>query len=152
MKKKSKSKIYPLKEAIHPEKNVIQSVNDLIKVLTTKKIAVDQIRLKELLNNPFLEMYLLEVEGKIVGMGSLYYVETLVKKAAWIEDVVVHSEQQGKGFGKKIMKHIISEARKKGVKHVDLTSRHRRVGAHKFYQKLNFEKRKTNVYRLKMKK
>lgn len=152
MKKKSKSKIYPLRKAVHPEKNIIQSINDLIKFLTIKKVIIDQSRLKELLGNPFLEMYLLEIEGQIIGMGSIHYVETIVKKAAWIEDIVVHPEHRGKGFGKKIIKHIISEAKKKGVKHVDLTSRHKRVGAHKFYQKLNFEKRKSSIYRLKLKK
>jgi ribosomal protein S18 acetylase RimI-like enzyme len=113
---------------------------------------VDQKRLKELLNNPLLEIYLFDIDGKIVGMGSLHYFNTLVKKSVWIEDVVVHPEHQGKGHGKKITEHLISEAKKKRVKHIDLSSRNDRVKAHKFYQKLDFEKRDTSIFRRKLKK
>lgn len=50
------------------------------------------------------------------------------------------------------MKHIVSQAKKQGVKHIDLTSGPQRVIANKLYRKLKFEPRDTNVYRLKMKK
>ena len=85
-------------------------------------------------------------------MASLHCVETLAKKSAWVEDVVIHPKHQGKGLGKKIMKHVIEKAKKKGVKHLDLTSSPRRVAANKLYKKFGFEPRDTNVYRRKLKK
>lgn len=107
-------------------------------------------RFEELIKNPLFELYLFELEGRIAGMASLHYMETLAKKSVWVEDVVVHPDHQGKGLGKKIMKHVVGEAKKKGVKHIDLTSSPKRIAANKLYQKLNFEPRDTNVYRLKI--
>jgi N-acetylglutamate synthase-like GNAT family acetyltransferase len=72
------------------------------------------------MDNPLFELYLLEIADKVVGMASLHYMETLAKKSVWIEDVAVFPKYQGKGLGKKIMKHVIEEAKKHGVKHIDL--------------------------------
>ncbi|OGI38129.1 MAG: hypothetical protein A2612_02205 [Candidatus Moranbacteria bacterium RIFOXYD1_FULL_44_12] len=74
------------------------------------------------------------------------------KTVARIEDVVVHPKHQGKGFGEKIMSHVIEQAKKKGIDSIELTSNPKRAVANKLYQKLKFEPRKTNVYRLKLKK
>jgi len=144
---KGKDRIYLLEEIPEAGKGFIESINILLGFLSPNNYSVNQKRLKELLGNQLLEIYLIEMDDKIVGMGSLHYTETLVKKAAWIEDVVVHPEHRKKGLGKKIITHMISRAKKKGVKHVDLTSRNNRVKAHKFYQKINFEKRKSSIYR-----
>jgi len=143
--------IYPLKSIPKSDESLVQSINDLLGHLSPKNYSVNKKRLEELLDNSLLEIYLLESDDKIVGMGSLHYTETLVKKAAWIEDVVIHPKYQRKGLGTKITKHLISQAKKKGAKHVDLTSRNDRIKSHEFYLKLNFKKRDTSVYRLKLK-
>ena len=147
---KGKEKIYPLAKDIKLTEENLQEINDLMEALSPGTKKINSTRFAELINNPFFELYLLELEGRIAGMVSLHYMETLSKKSAWVEDVVVHPKHQGKGLGKKIMKHVISEAKKKGVKHIDLTSNPRRVAANHFYRKLRFEPRETNVYRLKV--
>lgn len=152
MKKKRKENICLFKEKEKVTKEVLQVFNDLVNVLSPGKGIFDHSQFQELIDNPLLDMYFLEVEGKIVGMGSLHYVKTPVKKSAWLESMVVHPEHQRKGYGKKITNHIISEARKKGVNYIELTSRPSRVAANIFYQKMNFELRNTGVYRLKLKK
>jgi GNAT superfamily N-acetyltransferase len=145
-------KIYSLTEKIKSEKELLGSINKLLKILSPSLRAVDDKRLKELKANPLFELYLLEIAGEIAGMASLHYMETLAKKSAWVEDVVVHPKHQGKGLGTKIMKHVVEKARKKGVKHVDLTSSPQRIAANELYKKIGFEPRDTNVYRRKLKK
>jgi len=152
MREISEAKIYLLTKDIIDEKELLLSLNDLLKILSPGIEKIDLTRLDELLANPLFEIYLLEFEGEVAGMASLHYMETLVKKSAWIEDVVVHPKHQGKGLGKKITQHIIEKAKRKGVKHIDLTSSPHRVAANKLYQKFKFEPRETNVYRLKLKK
>lgn len=145
-----KERIYSLTNEVRLSEEVLREINELMEILSPGIKKVDSARFSELRSNPLFELYLLELEGKIAGMASLHYMETLAKKSAWVEDVVVHPTHQGKGLGRKIMKHVVEEAKKKGVKHIDLTSNPKRIAANKLYQKLDFEPRKTNIYRLKV--
>ncbi len=147
-----KHKIYKINKKKDLTADLIKSLNDLLGHLSPKKYKVDKKRVRELLENCLLDIYLLEKGGKIVGMGSLHYFDTLVKKSVWIEDVVVHPEHRKKGYGKKIITHMISQAKKRGANHADLSSRNDRVESHKFYKKLKFGRRNTSVYRRKLKK
>jgi len=150
MKKKAKVKIFPFSREHSKKGEIIETINYFLDVESPGSYKVDSKRLMELVNNPLFNLYLMETAGKIIGMTSLHYFNSLAKKSVWIEDVVIHPKHQGKGLGKKIVKHVISEAKKKGVKHVDLTSNPKRVAANHFYRKLKFEPRETNVYRLKV--
>lgn len=150
--KKNDIKIYPINRSVKLEEELLKSINNLIKILSPDLNRIDRKRLKELIANPLFELYLLEIAGEIVGMASLHYIETLAKKSAWIEDLVVHPKHQGKGLGKKMMKHVVGRAKKKGIKHIDLTSSPHRVVANHLYKKLKFKPRETNVYRLKLKR
>jgi len=150
MKKRKKERIYLLKKGEKINEDILRAINELVEVLSPGKGTFDHSRFEELLNNPMLDMYLLEVEDKIVGMGGLHYVKTLVKESAWVEAVAIHPDHQRKGLGKKIMDHIINEAKKKNVNYIELTTRPARVAANSFYRKLKFELRETNVYRLKL--
>jgi len=66
---------------------------------------------------------------------------------AWIEDVVVHEDARGLGIGESLTLAAVNEARERGVRSIDLTSRPSREAANALYQKLGFERRETNVYR-----
>lgn len=48
------------------------------------------------------------------------------------------------------MDRLIEEAQKAGLIELELTSRPSNVTANAWYQKLGFEKRETNVYRMKL--
>lgn len=91
-------------------------------------------------------------EGKhIIGVASLCMMRKFIGLCATIEDVVIDERYRGKGIGKLLMEKLISQARKRGVLYIDLTSRPEREQANAFYQALGFKKRDTNVYRLKIK-
>jgi N-acetylglutamate synthase-like GNAT family acetyltransferase len=88
--------------------------------------------------------------GKIIGSASLYIYVKLGKHCGTVEDVVVDDAYRGKGLGKLLMQAVIDAARSAGVGNLYLTSRPDpdRVAANKLYQKLGFEQRETNVYKL----
>lgn len=85
-------------------------------------------------------------KNKIVGMGSLVFTRTPYGLRARIEDVVVDEHYRGKGIGEKISKALITLAKKAKVRRVELSTRQTRVAARKLYEKLGFEKRKSDVY------
>ena len=66
---------------------------------------------------------------------------------AWIDDVVVDADARGHGIGEALNRAALDEARRRGAKEVDLTSRPSREGANRLYRRLGFEARDTNVYR-----
>ena len=70
---------------------------------------------------------------------------------AWIEDVVVAPAFQGRGIGKTLVEHAIRFAASAGADLLMLTSNPSRVAANRLYQALQFERKETNVYRMKLK-
>ena len=105
--------------------------------------------LDEVVNSNCTSLFIARDEsGAIVGMAilAMYRISTGIR--AWIEDVVVDEKARGKGVGEALCRHIIQEAREMGIKTIDLTSRPSREAANRLYQKMGFEKRDTNVYRL----
>lgn len=85
--------------------------------------------------------------GTIVGTLTLatFRIPTAVR--AWIEDVVADSAASGQGIGKALSRAALDEARRRGAKTVELTSRPSREAANHIYRSLGFEPRDTNVYR-----
>ena len=99
-------------------------------------------------NNIFLAA---KDKATIIGMATLVTVRTPSGLRSWIEDVVVDSKYRGQGIGKRLCKALILAARQNKSMNVKLTSRPSRVAANKLYQKLGFQRKITNVYRLKLK-
>lgn len=87
---------------------------------------------------------------EIIGMLTLIVFRIPYAKKGLIEDVVVDEEYRGKGIGTKLISTAINQARQEKVKYLDLTSNPKRVAANRLYQRLGFEKRNTNVYRIKL--
>jgi ribosomal protein S18 acetylase RimI-like enzyme len=71
-----------------------------------------------------------------------------MSSSVWIEDVVVDERARGRGVGRSLTTASIEGARAAGARTVELTSRAARVEANAMYQRLGFEQRETNVYRL----
>jgi len=92
-------------------------------------------------------LLLAELDGAIVGSLTLacYRIPTGLK--AWIEDVVVDADARGHGVGEALNQAALDEARRRGAKHVSLTSRASREAANRLYQRIGFEPYETNLYR-----
>ena len=65
-----------------------------------------------------------------------------------IEDVVVDESHRGQGIAAALTRYALDRAKRMGARTVDLTSRPSREAANRLYQKLGFQQRETNVYRI----
>jgi ribosomal protein S18 acetylase RimI-like enzyme len=103
--------------------------------------------LSEIVESTNSLLYVARLDGAIVGSLTLafYRIPTGVK--AWIEDVMVDDAARGQGIGEALNRAAIDEARRRGAKHVTLTSRPSRQAANRLYQRIGFEPYATNVYR-----
>ena len=92
-------------------------------------------------------LFLARVGGHIVGSLTLamYRIPTGLK--AWIEDVVVDEHVRGRGVGEALSVAAVDEARRRGAKDVNLTSRPARDAANRLYERLGFHRRHSNLYR-----
>lgn len=112
----------------------------------------DAAKISEALKHPATEIYVVEIDDVVVGTGTLSfrYVPT-TGEVGYIDDMVVHPDQRGKGLGEAIAKHLIKRSCEKNCVRVELTSHPQRVAANKLYQKLKFQLRETNCYVLHLK-
>ncbi len=103
----------------------------------------------ELLASPAISQFVARDEdGSIVGVSTLAVFRIPTGRRAWIEDVIVESTLNGRGIGRQLTETMLAHAREQGCVTVDLTSRPSREAANHLYQKVGFERRETNVYRL----
>lgn len=78
---------------------------------------------------------------EIVGTLQLSFMPGLSRKGAWrgqIEAVRIASSRRGGGIGTEMIEWAISECRRRGCRHVQLTSEKSRTDAHRFYEGLGF--------------
>ena len=104
--------------------------------------------LAEIVASPDSLLYLARHDGRIAGSLTLAFYRIPTGLKAWIEDVVVDESARGQGVGEALNNAAIDEARRRGAKHVSLTSRASRETANRLYQRLGFSPYETNVYRL----
>ena len=103
--------------------------------------------LTEIVASPDSVLYLARVDGRLVGSLTLAFYRIPTGLKAWIEDVVVDDSARGQGVGEALNCAAIDEARRRGAKHVSLTSRSSREAANRLYQRLGFVPYETNMYR-----
>lgn len=131
--------------------SVLESINQLLPQLSSKASSLSMEQLLELTSSDSTLVFVCSnAVDEIIGMLSLVIMKIPTGRKAWIEDVVVDSKARGQGLGKALMDHALQEARERGVKVIDLTSRPSREGANRLYQSLGYQIRETNVYRYKL--
>lgn len=129
----------------------LKAINQLLPQLSVSAKTISMDRLSELIDSDNTLIFIgTDDNGSIVGMLSLIVMRIPTGNKAWIEDVVVDQSARGQGVGKSLMNHALQQAKKQGVKSIDLTSRPSRESANKLYQNLGYEIRQTNVYRHKI--
>ena len=128
----------------------LSQVNHLIHQLAGFKVDHTKNSLKKFLSQPCLYQAGAFVDQELVGLASLFVIEKIEYTTGAIEGVVVDENYRRQGVGQAMMRALINQAKELELVHLDLTSNPTRVAANRFYQKLGFEKRNTNVYRLKL--
>lgn len=127
----------------------LEAINRLIAQLSTCSHTFTEAELNSLIASPQSHLYALEYDEKIIGMVTLCIYQCPTGRKAWIEDVVVDQNHRGKGYGKLMLRKAMEECQNRGNVTLMLTSRPSRIVANQLYQSLGFEKRETNVYKMK---
>lgn len=127
----------------------LEAINRLIAQLSTSSHTFTEAELNSLIASPQSHLYALEYDEKIIGMVTLCIYQCPTGRKAWIDDVVVDQNHRGKGYGKLMVRKAMEECQNRGNVTLMLTSRPSRIVANQLYQSLGFEKRETNVYKMK---
>ncbi len=120
-------------------------INELLKQLSPNACLLKTV--EELRKLPILCL-VGEKSGKIIAYGSLskYYAQS----RGWItvlNDIVVHEDERGNGYGDKLMKELLEAAmRHPRTNQVELTSHESRAAAQGLYKKYGFAKVNTTFF------
>jgi ribosomal protein S18 acetylase RimI-like enzyme len=127
--------------------DLVDSLNRLVPQLSSSAAPLTLNDVASMVGSDVVTLYVARHEGRVVGTLTLAVFAIPTGWRAWIEDVVVDETARGLGVGEQLTMAAVDEARRRGVRSIDLTSRPRREAANALYQKLGFERRETNVYR-----
>ncbi len=83
---------------------------------------------------------------KLVGMGWIFPRQTLLRRQAVVEDMIVDNTYRGKGYGGKILLELLEWAKKEKMDVVELTTNPKRIAANELYKKCGFQLHPTNHY------
>ena len=86
----------------------------------------------------------LKLNGEVVGTFQTVILTKLVGRGAVtmkIEEVQTLADMRGRGIGAIMIGHCIEDAKERGVKTIELGSNMARLDAHRFYERLGFDKR-----------
>lgn len=128
-----------------------QELEDLKVLLSllSDKLELTEEHLKTLVNDSHSRLYVIySDEKRIIGCATLCILHTLEGNMGNIEDVVISSNYRGQHLGRKLMEHVLREAKQYAPIQLHLTSNPRRIAANNLYPSLHFEKKETNVYQL----
>lgn len=138
-----------LKELTEMQPGYLENINNLLSQLSDSVHTITEEELNTLLSSSQSHLYVLESDGQFIGMTTLCLYQCPTGWKAWIEDVVVDQNHRGKGYGKLMVRKAMEECKNRGNVTLMLTSRPSRIVANHLYQSLGFEKRETNVYKMK---
>ena len=143
-----RTKVSELKKS---DESALRDINNLLKQLVhdpATYVAVSMRALDEIIGNKNIILVTAKDGQRVVGIGLLLVVTKFRGRYGYIEDMMVDREYRGHGIGRAIAEFLIGVARKQQIKTLELSTRPSRVPANNLYQKLGFERKETNVYRL----
>ena len=131
------------------DKTAAEQVEKLLHLLDSELPSIDAERLARLVKDEDLHLFVTEVDGRLAGMLTLTFCETLSRRKYWIEDVIVDSSFRGMGLGRSLVRAAVDFAKKKeGLPTIYLTSNPSRISARSLYMSEGFEEYETGVFRL----
>ena len=126
-----------------------EAMQRFLNQLTTSPMVLTESMFHQLLDSENSHLFFIMKDEQIAGMLTvgIYYSPTGGK--AWIEDVVVDETFRGQGLSKLLVAHAIEFVKSQQIPLLMLTSNPKRIAANKLYQAMGFERKETNVYRMK---
>ncbi len=136
-----------VEKAMAATAELLAGLNNLLPQLSANATTLTMVDVETMVNSDAATLFVATDNGVIVGTLTLIIFPIPTGVRAWIEDVVVDENARGLGIGEALTTAAVNEARGRGVRSIDLTSRPSREVANALYRKLGFERRETNVYR-----
>ncbi|MEK1875510.1 MAG: GNAT family N-acetyltransferase [Rhizobium altiplani] len=93
-------------------------------------------------SSPDQTLYVAERDGQVVGTFQTMVVTSLIGRGSSsmiIEAVQMRGDMRGQGIGAQMIEFAIAEAKRRGLRLVQLTSNASRTDAHRFYDRLGFK-------------
>jgi ribosomal protein S18 acetylase RimI-like enzyme len=133
---------------------LLAACHRLVPQLSSSSAPLTMAQLREIVDSPATVVFVARdgaaLGGTILGVLTLAVFRIPTGVRAWIEDVVVDGGARGRGVGEALNRAALDEARRRGAKTVDLTSRPSREEANRLYRRIGFAPRDTNVYRFEL--
>ena len=126
------------------------AVQKLLEQLTNRPVKLAGTTLREIISQENTHLFFLLADQEIAGMLTVGIYHSPTGGKAWIEDVVVDEKYRGQGLSKQLVTHAVRFVKEQGIPLIMLTSNPTRIAANKLYQKLGFEQKQTNVYRMNL--
>jgi len=121
----------------------LERVKELVKQLDSSAVVNEQSLYKAMLNGFISKIY----DGeKLIGMGWIFPRQTLLRRQAVVEDMIVDDAYRGKGYGQKILLELLAWAKEEKMDMVELTTNPKRIAANELYKKVGFNLHPTNHY------
>ncbi|MBA3039697.1 MAG: GNAT family N-acetyltransferase [Alphaproteobacteria bacterium] len=98
---------------------------------------------RTLQQTPRETLYVAECDGEIVGTFQTLLTTTLSGRGGTsmiVEAVQTRADMRGRGIGGQMIGFCLEEARRLGLRQVQLTSNAARTDAHRFYERFGFAK------------
>ncbi|MFD2203219.1 GNAT family N-acetyltransferase [Shivajiella indica] len=131
---------------LNPNKEI--QIANLYKQLGGDK---EQTNLKEVLEEDNrITLACCEHNGQVIGIASMCTYKVISGKKGWIEDVVVDEQYRNQGIGRKLMKKLLEEGKKKNLSEILLFTEAHRIPAIKLYSDLGFQLKESRIYTLKI--
>ena len=93
--------------------------------------------------DPNQRLIVAEIDGAVIGTMQLSFLPGLLNRGAWrgqIEAVRIAADQRGQGLGADMIAWGVEQCRERGCFMAQLTSNNDRVAAHRFYERLGWQK------------
>jgi ribosomal protein S18 acetylase RimI-like enzyme len=127
---------------------VVEGLNRLLPQLSSQPPTLTISDVERMVHSEAATLFVATENAVVLGTLTLIIFSIPTGRRGWIEDVVVDQSARGAGVGERLTNAAIDEARERGVRSLDLTSRPSREAANAMYIKLGFGRRDTNLYRL----
>lgn len=122
-----------------------------IKILSPQAETLTETAFRDIIVSSGSHLFFAREGETPAGMLTVGYYKSPTGTKAWIEDVVVDTAFRGRGIGKALVEHAIHFATSCGADILMLTSNPSRTAANRLYRCMQFERKETNVYRMKLK-
>ncbi len=141
-----------IKRATSYSPELLEAVRHLVKQIGSSFQELTADELRGLLASP--QSYLFVAQNtstqEIVGMVMAVLYRIPYAKKAYFDDLIVDEKFRKMGIATKLMQKAIQTARGEKVSYIEFTAHPKRIASNHLYEKLGFQKRETNIYRLSL--